>query len=244
MSHFSDAARAATATVMLATLTGCGDIGYQTNAAPDSSSPAPSVPAPAATPAPAPAPVPAPAPAPAPPPPPPATPPLSTTIQDLSDGHSVGSNRWPSPQTDGAPIGRFNCVINPPQSLAFYAHLSILVNNEPQKIPTYLGASRQPPTHCFYAIHTHDSSGKIHVTPAAPGIFTLGELFEIWGQPLTNTNVAGVTGLPVEIYVTDNGTSTKVEDSDWSSIELRDHREITIGLGTPLIEIPNFTWAD
>jgi hypothetical protein len=169
---------------------------------------------------------------------------VSTTIQDLSDGHSVGSNRWPSPQTNGDPIGRFNCVINPPQPLAFYAHLSILVNNEPQKIPKYLGAAPQPTTHCFYAIHTHDSSGKIHVTPAAPGIFTLGELFEIWGQPLTNTNVAGVTGLPVEIYVTDNGTSTKVEDADWSNIELKDHREITIELGTPLAEIPNFTWAD
>ena len=77
-----------------------------------------------------------------------------------------------------------------------------------------------------------------------PGIFTLGELFAIWGQPLTNTNVAGVTGLPVEIYVTDNGTSTKVEDTDWSSIELKPHREITIELGTPLTEIPNFTWTD
>lgn len=171
-------------------------------------------------------------------------PPLSPTVVDVSDGHAVGSNRWPSPQTDGAPIGRFNCVINPPQSLAFHAHLSILVNNEFQKIPTYLGASPQPTTHCFYAIHTHDSSGKIHVTPAAPGTFTLGDLFEIWGQPLNNTNVAGITGLPVEIYVTDNGTTTRVEDTDWGNIELRDHREITIALGTSLAEIPNFTWTD
>jgi len=242
MKNIANAARVATASAILATLAGCGDIGYHVNAAPDAISPPPPVPAPA--PAPAPAPVPAPSPPPAPPPPPPVTPPLSTTVQDVSDGHPIGSNRWPSPQTDGTPIGRFNCVINPPQPLAFYAHLSILVNNEPQKIPKYLGASPQPTTHCFYAIHTHDSSGKIHVTPAAPGIFTLGELFEIWGQPLTNSNVAGVTGLPVEIYVTDNGTTTKVEDADWSSIELRDHREITIELGTPLTEIPNFTWTD
>ncbi len=163
---------------------------------------------------------------------------------DITDGHSIGTNRWPNPLTDGAPIGRFNCVINPPQPLAFHAHLSILVNNEHLKIPQYLGAASKPPTHCFYAIHTHDGSGKIHVTPAAPGTFTLGELFEIWGQPLTNTNVAGVTGLPVEIYVTDNGVSTKVEDFEWNSIELRDHREITIALGTPLEEIPNFVWTD
>jgi hypothetical protein len=36
----------------------------------------------------------------------------------------------------------------------------------------------------------------------------------------------------------------KVEDADWSNIELKAHREITIELGTPLAEIPNFTWVD
>jgi hypothetical protein len=216
---------AAAATAMLVSLTGCGDIGYHVNPGGDSSIPPPSVPAPSPAPA-------------------PTTPPLSDTIQDISDGHAIGATRWPDPQTDGTPIGRFTCVFNPPQALAFYAHLSILVNNEPQKVPLYLGASRQPPTHCFYAIHTHNASGRIHVTPAAPGIFTLGELFQIWGQPLTNTNVAGITGLPVEIYVTDDGMTTKVEDTDWPGIELLPHREITIELGTPLIEIPNFTWTD
>jgi hypothetical protein len=69
-------------------------------------------------------------------------------------------------------------------------------------------------------------------------------LFQIWGQPLTNTNVAGVTGLPVEIFVTDNGTTTKIDDADWANIELKDRREITIALGTSLAEIPNFTWTD
>jgi hypothetical protein len=156
----------------------------------------------------------------------------------------VGEDRWTNPQTDGTPVGGFNCVVNPPQALSFHAHLTILVNNEPQAVPRYLGASPQPPTHCFYAIHTHDASGKIHVTPAASGSFTLGQLFQIWGQPLTNTNVAGVTGLPVEIFVTDNGVVSRIEETDWSSIELRSHREITIGLGTPVAEIPNFTWDD
>jgi hypothetical protein len=82
------------------------------------------------------------------------------------------------------------------------------------------------------------------VTPAAPETFTLGDLFEIWGQPLTNTNVAGIVGLPIEVYVTDDGMTVKVEDTDWASIELLPHREITIELGTPLTEIPNYTWTD
>jgi hypothetical protein len=222
----------AIAFAILAGLSGCGGIGYSVNPGEDISAGPPPVPAEPTIPPPS-----------SPPPPTtPVVPPLSDTTEDLSDGHAVGANRWPDPQTDGSPIGRFNCVINPPQALEFRAHLSILVNNELQKIPLYLGASRQPPTHCFYAIHTHDASGRIHVTPAAPGVFTLGELFQIWGQPLTNTNVAGISGLPVEVYVTDNGTTIKVEEADWSAIELKPHREITIGLGTPLTEIPDFTW--
>src|SRR5690349_14790922 len=237
MRQFFNVGCLTTVSAILVSLAGCGDIGYQINPGDDISAAPPSVPSPPAPPPPSPPPPP-------PPPAPPAVPPLSTTPEDLSDGHAVGTQHWPSPQTDGAPIGRFECVINPPQALAFRAHLSILVNNEPLKIPLYLGASPRPPTHCFFAIHTHDSSGRIHVTPAAPGTFTLGELFQIWGQPLTNTNVAGITGLPVEVFVTDNGTTVKVEDTDWAAIELKPHREITIELGTPLTEIPNFTWAD
>ena len=79
---------------------------------------------------------------------------------------------------------------------------------------------------------------------ATAGTFTLGQLFEIWGQPLTNTNVGGITGLPVEIFVTDNGTVTKIEEANWNSIELTSHREITIGLGTPVAEIPNYPWSN
>ena len=234
MRHFYNIGTLAAASALLASLTGCGDIGYGVNPGADISAAPPSVPAPPTPPPPPP------------PPPPPAVPPLSPTVVDLTDGHEVGTRRWPDPRTriDGTPIGRFTCVFNPPQALAFHAHLSILVNNELQAIPLYLGAHRTPLTHCFYAIHTHDHSGRIHVTPAAPGIFTLGELFQIWGQPLTNTNVAGITGLPIEIFVTDNGTTIKVEDYDWANIELRPFREITIGIGTPLTEIPNFTWTE
>lgn len=244
MSSFCKARSLFVTSAVLVTLGGCGDIGYHENPFdPNSTAPTPG---PVTPPPPAPTPPPPPPPSPPPPPPEPAVvvPPLSPTPIDLTDGQPVGERRWSDPQTDGAPLGRFSCVINPPQALQFYAHVSILVNNELQRIPRYLGASPRPPTHCFYAIHTHDATGKIHVTPEAPGTFTLGELFEIWRQPLTNTNVAGIVGLPIEVFVTDNGTTVKVEDTDWAAIELRPRREITIALGTPLEEIPNFTWDD
>jgi len=171
-------------------------------------------------------------------------PPISSTVQDITDNHRIGQPHWSDPQTDGAAIGSFNCVVNPPQTYHVHSHLSIILNNEALAIPQYVGAAPSGSTHCFYPIHTHDSSGKIHVESTAAGTFTLGNLFDIWKQPLTNTDIAGISGLPIEIYVTEGGVVTKVEEADWKNIELKDHREVTIGVGTTITEIPNITWTD
>jgi hypothetical protein len=234
MSNFSQIARGAMITALLAGLTGCGGGGGSDNPPQQANPPPPAAPAPPPA-----------APAPPPTPPPAATvPPVATTVQDLTDNHKIGVDRWPDPQTDGTPRAGFNCVVNPPNTVSVYAHVTILLNGEAQAIPRYVGASAASGVRCFYPIHTDFSSGRIHVISATAGTFTLGQLFEIWGQPLTNTNIGGITGLPVEVFVTDSGTVTKIADTDWSNIELLSHREITIGVGTPVTEIPNYTWAD
>jgi hypothetical protein len=232
MSNFSNVARGAMVTALLVSMTGCGGGGGSDNP-PQGANPPPATPAP--TPAPAPTPTPT-------PPPASPTPPVSATVQDLTNNPKVGVDRWPDPQTDGTPRAGLNCVVNPPNAVSLYAHVTILLNGEAQAIPRYVGAAPSGGTRCFYPVHTDFSSGRVHVISATATTFTLGQMFEIWGQPLTNTNVAGITGLPVEIFVTDNGTVTKVADTDWAAIELRDHREITIGVGTPVTEIPNYTW--
>jgi hypothetical protein len=194
-------------------------------------------------------PPPAPAPTPPPPPPPPpspALPPLAATAVDISAGQRIGDVHWSSGDTptggQGAPVGSLTCG---PEDTTYHAHahVSILLNNEPLAVPTRIGIVENAPNpRCLYQIHTHDASGKIHVEAAAAGTFTLGQLFQVWGQPLTTTDVAGLTGMPVEVFVTDGGVVTKV-DADWANIELRSKRLITIGVGTPVTEIPNFTWS-
>jgi len=128
-----------------------------------------------------------------------------------------------------------------PETYHVHTHVSIFLNGEALAVPAEVGIVRPATGDCFYSIHTHDKSGKIHVEAAAPGIFTLGQLFAIWGQPLEASNIAGLTGMPVALYVTDNGVVTEAVDN-WQSIELTSHREITIAVGTPITEIPNITW--
>jgi hypothetical protein len=82
----------------------------------------------------------------------------------------------------------------------------------------------------------------VHVEAAAPGVFTLGQFFGIWGQPLTNTDIAGITGLPVVVYTVDDGVVEEIPDDQWTDIELLSKRQIVIQIGTPVTSIQAYTW--
>jgi len=168
-------------------------------------------------------------------------------VVSISDNHQIGVNHWNNGDTQtggqGATMAGLDCLPSAPEDYHVHSHLSIFLNGEALSVPGDVGiVPAAPQGRCFYTIHTHDKSGKIHVEAAASGTFTLGQLFAIWGQPLTNTNIAGLTGMPVKVYVTDDGVVTEAADS-WDSIELKSHREITIAVGTPITEIPNITWS-
>ena len=229
-----------------------------------SSSPAPT-PAPVATPPPTPEPPPAPpepppnppppqdpppVPPPTPPPPPPpppgdTLPPLAKVAIDVADNHQVGSVYWPDGDTStggaGQPIqGLFcNAMV---ETYHVHAHVSFFLNGQQLALPRSIGSVQVNPTdHCYYPIHTHDLSGKVHVEAPAPGLFTLGQLFAIWGQPLETMNVGGNPGLPVVIYIVDGTTASRYQ-GDFAAVELKSRRGIVIQMGTTIPEIPRYTW--
>jgi hypothetical protein len=182
--------------------------------------------------------------------PPPAStlPPLSATIVSLNDDHMMGVAHWSDGNTSagaqGQAVGPLECLPSMPETYHVHAHLSIYLNGQALAIPAELGiVDQMSTTQCFYSLHTHDKSGKIHVEAAAPATFTLGQLFAIWGQPLESSNIAGLAGMPVAVYVTDNNGVVTQAVGNWSDIELLSHREITIQVGTPITEIPNFAWS-
>ena len=72
---------------------------------------------------------------------------------------------------------------------------------------------------------------------------TLGQFFAVWGQPFSNTTLADITGLPIVVYTVDDNVVTEVPDDEWNDIELTSKRQIVIQVGTPLTEIPNYTWT-
>jgi hypothetical protein len=203
----------------------------------------PPAPPPALTPAPTPPPAPTPAPT-----PPPTMPPLSQPPIDISgETHTVGVDYWGT--NSGANGGKGEMIDGIPcrvmdQTYHVHSHLSIALNGQLLTIPAHLGMVPASATFggCFYQIHNHDGAGRLHVESPTPVNYFLGSFFKIWGQPLSMTNVAGITGLPIVIYVTDNGVTT-IYEGDPAAIELTPHREITIQIGSPISAIPNFTWS-
>lgn len=144
----------------------------------------------------------------------------------------------------GQAMGTMQCLASQPVAYHVHTHLSIFLNGEQLAIPSRVGfvTGSSSANDCHYPLHTHDATGMIHVHGTAPALFTLGQFFTTWGQSLTGTDIAGLTGMPVRVFVTDNGVATE-NTGDWTQIELSSHREITIQVGTDITAIPSYTWV-
>jgi hypothetical protein len=164
------------------------------------------------------------------------------------DGTALGDAFWPAGSTSsggqGQPVSGLNCTL---RSNAYtYTHLSIYDNGRLLALPANVGVvepTMAAQTGCAYPLHTVDSSGKIHMDSTTHTPYTLGQFFSIWGQTLDASNVAGVAGSPVTIYVNDGGALTQYT-GDPASLVLPVHGEVTIEIGTPLTQIPTYTWTD
>ena len=75
---------------------------------------------------------------------------------------------------------------------------------------------------CLFWLHTHDGTGTIHVEAPTARPFTLGQFFDVWGQPLARDDVYGHRG---RVSVTVNGQPFA---GDPRSIVLHDGDQITI----------------
>ncbi|MBA5636419.1 hypothetical protein H3H37_05065 [Duganella sp. LX20W] len=163
---------------------------------------------------------------------------LAATSTLLTAGVTVGTPNWPDGSTasggNGAPVAGINCLVT--EDYHIHAHLTILRDGNALAIPAHIGLQG-----CAYELHTHDQSGVIHIETSSARQFTLGQLFAVWGQPLSRSNVAGITGLPVTVLYNDSDTVLEWT-GDIGALELTSHRSITIELGAPQYTVPAYRW--
>jgi hypothetical protein len=149
----------------------------------------------------------------------------------------------PATAATGQTVDRIQCQTSEQVAYHIHAHLAIFVDGQGRTVPYGIGipnpqvdnSSGEPFVvggSCFYWLHTHTTDGVIHIESPDQRTYTLGNFFDIWGQPLSATQVGGDRG-SVTAYV--NGQRYT---GDPRQIPLTAHAVIQLNVGTDVAPRP------
>ena len=136
-----------------------------------------------------------------------------------------------APPTSNVPCGPSEVLVHHE-----HAHLTIVIRGQLRTVPANVGITATQI--CW--LHTHDTSGIIHVEAADNRTFTLGDFFGVWRQPLSATVLGGEragSGEAIQVSVNQQQYTGAPE-----TIVLRDKQDIVLQLGPPNLQIPSFVW--
>ncbi len=147
----------------------------------------------------------------------------------------------------GTTVDGIHCA--PVEQLAYHihAHLAVFVNGRLYQLPAGIGipGSAAESTNygpvaaggkCFYWLHTHTADGVIHIESPTERVYTLGEFFDEWHQPLSATRVGGVHGRITAFF---DGKPWK---QSLRSIPLLPHALIQFNIGEPAPPLVTINW--
>jgi hypothetical protein len=149
----------------------------------------------------------------------------------------------------GQTVDGISCA--PLEQLAFHihAHLTVFVDGTARQIPRGVGisdpqsiAAPQGPFvvsgACFSWLHTHAADGIVHMESPIQRGFTLGNFFDVWGQPLTADRVATATG-----HVT-SFVDGRPYLGNPRTIPLFAHAQVQLDVGRPLVQPDSITFPN
>lgn len=178
-----------------------------------------------------------------------------TATTALKPGGPEGVPLEPGPQlapasttAPGTTVDGIHCA--PIEQLAYHihAHLQVYVGGLPRSLPPAIGmldpvyeqtaygrfyGARK----CYYWLHTHASDGVIHIESPTKRIYTLGDFFNEWRQPLSSTRVASAAG---RVTATVNGKPWRRSPR---AIPLLPHATIQLAVGQPIPPFHKVDWA-
>jgi len=122
-------------------------------------------------------------------------------------------------EAGGSPVGAIECSSSEQTLFHIHARLTVFVNGAARLVPLGIGIPRAQAEStsagpfvgsgsCFYWLHTHAADGIIHIESPIHRLYTLGNFFDIWGQPLSSTQVGPAPGLVTALCAT-KGTRVK-----------------------------------
>lgn len=176
----------------------------------------------------------------------------------LNGGAIVGTDNAFSPNDGDTPSGGQGQTVGNVACLSsmytnnYHVHffLGILVNKHQYALPDAIGLYKYGSesggytnnAQCYYALHTHDASGMVHVESSSTAslsssVFNLGQFLAVWGEPISSSGFGPFSG-PVHVFVahpplraTYSGPYTAYT-GDPHAIPIYSHEAIWIEVGT------------
>jgi hypothetical protein len=162
----------------------------------------------------------------------------------LSGGSSSKGSAGPNVPQDGLQISpgpwppeysklqqRLNAMALPPTSdIVYHVHadLAIYADGKKQTVPAQVGIDQT--NQILASLHTHDTSGVIHMEAVQPYPFKLGQFFNVWGVKFTQAQLGAYhagNGLVLQVWV--NGKQVK----SFVNYPMKAHDRIVVGFGKP-----------
>jgi hypothetical protein len=142
---------------------------------------------------------------------------------------------------NGENIDGIPCQMGEQIAFHIHAHLRIVVRGRSRQVPAGIGIA--PPYEveptpagafvaggtCFAWLHTHAADGIIHIESPVKRVYTLGQFFRIWGQPLDHDHVGPNRGAVTAFF------DGRVFIGNPREIPLLPHSQIELELGRPLV---------
>jgi hypothetical protein len=173
------------------------------------------------------------------------------TLQPTASAGPLGPEGVPIPHApalasprllaNGQQIDGITCQASEQVLFHIHAHLTIFVHGAPYRVPAGIGIARPYEVEqtasgafiagatCFMWLHTHSADGIIHTESPIRRSYTLGNFFDIWGQPLSRHSVGPASGHVTALY---NG---QLFTGDPRQIPLLAHAQIQLEVGKPLV---------
>jgi hypothetical protein len=133
----------------------------------------------------------------------------------------------------GATVDGIACQTSEQVAYHIHAHLTIFASGARQVVPAGVGIPGPQQVvggfveggRCLYWLHTHDSTGVVHIESPVQRVYTLEQFFDVWGRPLSGTQVGRATG-HVTAFI--NGRRFA---GDPRSVKLTPHAVIQLDVG-------------
>lgn len=113
---------------------------------------------------------------------------------------------------------------------AYHVHAALRVYVNGKQVPVRTNIGIEPEASSLASLHTHDTSGVIHIESSEQYPFTLGQFFTIWGVKFTSSQlgsyVAGA-GSVLAVYVNGKPVSNPL------GYVMKAHDNIVVAYGKP-----------